>query len=227
VTRTTGVFVETNSITEIPDGGSVRMEVFGENDDHVTDTPLASWPLSIQGGQFVIDIPQSVSAGYPDTSKFSLVATMPAGQIVRKLIQAPLGSTLLKRKSAIVDPSGTTINIGGDWEAGDAPVAANRFVNPAQGDVVTNRTVDWVFETLPGYWIHVHISSTPQEPNLTRKDIADFDDLGLDKRTLTHTDTGPPGPRYGRMYFWNYAESQLTVDALTNGNYVEFEYSVT
>ena len=96
--RTEGVYVAGNNVTEIPDGGSVRVEIFSEAQNHATDTPLYTWPVSVQDGRFVIDIPTGTVADYPDRAKFSIVATMTTGEKVRRLIEAPGGSTLLQRK---------------------------------------------------------------------------------------------------------------------------------
>lgn len=95
--RTEGVYVEGSSVTEVPDGGLVRVEIFSEGQNHATDTPLYTWPVSVSNGRFLIDIPPETSIDYPDRAQMSIVATTPYGEKVRKLIQASNGSTLLQR----------------------------------------------------------------------------------------------------------------------------------
>lgn len=98
--RTTGIFVASNTVTAIPDGGNVELQIFDSTKNPATDTPDAVWPLSVAGGQFVIDIADTITVNYPDSVKLAIVATTPAGAVARKLIQGAQGSIVLERLSS-------------------------------------------------------------------------------------------------------------------------------
>lgn len=112
--RTTGIYIQNNYVTAVPDGVTAEIQIFSENQNYVTDTPVATWPLSVEGGQFVVDIPYTTTATYPDTIQIAIVVT-PAGlPSVRRLVEGPLGSVILERLSVnfLITPTPGSVLVG-------------------------------------------------------------------------------------------------------------------